>query len=100
MTPANTTKGFLSRVSPFNALPAQELERIAQRLRSKTYGNGETIYTEGDSADSVWVVAKGRVQIFKYSSQGRPLAIESIAAGELFGTLCRLGSNGRTYPCT
>ncbi len=40
------------------------------------------------------------VQIFKYSSQGRPLAIESIMPGELFGTLCRLGGDGRQYPCT
>ena len=73
---------------------------MAQRLRTRQYAKGETIYAEGDPADSVWVVSKGRVQIFKYSSRGHPLAIESIAPGELFGTLCRLGANGRNYPCT
>ncbi len=93
-------KQFLAQTNPFKVLPAAELERLAQHVQGKSFGKGETIYSEGEPADSVWVVTTGRVQIFKYSSQGRPLAIESIVPGELFGTLCRLGSNGRTYPCT
>ncbi len=100
MAVTTSPKKILSEISPFKVLPPGELDRISQRLQTKTYGKGETIYAEGDPADSVWVVSKGRVQIFKYSTQGRPLAIESIAPGELFGTLCRLGSNGRAYPCT
>ncbi len=91
---------FLSQTFPFKVLPAAELDRLSGRARSHTYAKGETVYSEGDVADSIWVLAQGRVQIFKYSSEGRPLAIESIARGELFGTLCRLGGNGRQYPCT
>lgn len=91
---------FLSQIPPFKTLPSTELGRIADRLRARSFGKSETIYSEGDPADSVWVLRKGRVQIFKYSAQGRPLAIESIAPGELFGTLCRIGGDGRTYPCT
>jgi len=93
-------KQFLSQTDPFKVLPATDLERLAAGLQTKTYNKSETIYSEGDPADSVWVVTKGRVQIFKYSSEGRPLAIESIAPGELFGTLCRMGGDGRQYPCT
>ena len=100
MAPPDKTKDFLSHVSPFNVLPKEELSRMLQRARPRSFGKGETIYSEGDPADSVWIATKGRVQIFKYSSQGHPLAIESITPGELFGTLCRLGSNGRSYPCT
>lgn len=95
-----STSQFLSQISPFKALPANEITRLAQRLRNRTIEKGETIYSEGDPADSVWVLMRGRIQIFKYSSQGRPLAIESIAPGELFGTLCRMGGDGKVYPCT
>ena len=95
-----SAKPFLAQTYPFKVLPAAELDRLAARARVKTYGKGETIYSEGDPADSVWVLSKGRIQIFKYTTQGRPLAIESIAPGELFGTLCRLGGDGRQYPCT
>jgi CRP-like cAMP-binding protein len=95
-----TLRQFLAQVDPFRALPGPELDRLAALSRVKPYAKGETIYTEGDAADSVWVVRDGRIQIFKYTSAGRPLAIESLGPKELFGTLCRLGSNGRSYPCT
>jgi CRP-like cAMP-binding protein len=95
-----SAKQFLAQTHPFKVLPAVELDRLASRARLKSYDKGETIYSEGDPADNVWVLIKGRIQIFKYTSQGRPLAIESIAPGELFGTLCRLGGDGRQYPCT
>ncbi len=100
MAGAQNPVQFLSSIAPFRGLPRVELERLAQRLRRRSYEKGETVYSEGDSADSVWVLSHGRIQIFKYSSQGRPLAIESIVPGELFGTLCRVGSGGRVYPCT
>jgi CRP/FNR family transcriptional regulator len=95
-----SAKQFLAQTYPFKVLPSPELDRLAARARLKSCEKGETIYSEGDPADSVWVLIKGRVQIFKYTTQGRPLAIESISPGELFGTLCRLGGDGRQYPCT
>lgn len=95
-----TLRHFLGQTTPFKELPAAELDRLSQRYPAASWQKGETLYTEGDPADSVWVLMKGRVQIFKYTSQGRPLAIESIQPGELFGTLCRVGGNGRNYPCT
>jgi CRP/FNR family transcriptional regulator len=97
---AVNAKQFLSQINPFKVLPSAELDRLVSRTQDQAFGKGETVYSEGDDADSVWVLHKGRVQIFKYSSQGRPLAIESIMPGELFGTLCRLGGDGRQYPCT
>src|SRR4051812_35625936 len=99
LSTANVRK-FLSQVDPFRALPPLELDRLSKLATMKSYGKGETIYTEGDAADSVWVLHNGRIQIFKYTSGGKPQAIESLGPKELFGTLCRLGNNGRTYPCT
>ena len=95
-----SAKQFLAQTNPFKVLPGPELDRLASRVRLQTFEKGETIYSEGDPAESIWVLVKGRIQIFKYTTQGRPLAIESIAPGELFGTLCRLGGDGRQYPCT
>src|SRR5687767_6657524 len=100
LSSSNDLRRFLSQVNPFRVLPATEMDRLLTLAQEKTYAKGETVYAEGDSADSVWVLKEGRIQIFKYSSSGRPLAIESLGPKELFGTLCRLGGNGRTYPCT
>ena len=79
-----SAKQFLAQTHPFKVLPGAELTGWPAMRVSKRYDKGETIYSEGDPADSVWVLIKGRIQIFKYTSQGRPLAIESIAPGRAF----------------
>ncbi len=91
---------YLASVQPFAALPAFDLLEVAACARACQFAKGEAVYNEGEAADSVWLLHKGRIQVFKYTSEGKPLAIESLAPGELFGTLCRLGGGGRTYPCT
>lgn len=91
---------FLSSVEPFKALSVEDLGQVARSARAKSFSKGETVYNEGETADSVWILYKGRIQVFKYTSQAKALAIESLGPGEMFGTLCRLGGDGRSYPCT
>ncbi len=94
------TEAFLASIQPFAALPAGGREAIARTAVRQSFSKDDTIFNEGDGADSVWVVCSGRVQVLKYVSDGRPFAIESLGPGELFGTLCRMGGNSRSYPCT
>jgi CRP/FNR family transcriptional regulator, nitrogen oxide reductase regulator len=91
---------FLSSIAPFKALAPAEVKHVASVARPAKFAKDETVYNEGDPADSVWVLQAGRIQVFKYTSGGKPFAIESLGDGELFGTLCRMGANGRSYPCT
>ncbi len=93
-------KNFLSSVDPFRGLPKAEMDRLTSIAQEIKHNKGETVFTEGDEATSVWVLYQGRLEIFKYTSDGKPRAIEIIQPKELFGTLCRIGSNGRSYPCT
>ncbi len=93
-------KTFLSGIEPFRGLPPLELERLAMTAQEIKHAKGETVFSEGDEAASVWVLLRGRLEIFKYTSDGKPRAIEIIQPKELFGTLCRLGGSGREYPCT
>ena len=93
-------KSFLSSIDPFRGLPTSELDRLASIAQEINHSKGDTVFTEGDDATSVWVLYQGRLEIFKYTSDGKPRAIEIIQPKELFGTLCRLGGGGRAYPCT
>ncbi|MBI4248522.1 MAG: Crp/Fnr family transcriptional regulator [Elusimicrobia bacterium] len=91
---------FLSSFEPFKALPKKDLEHLALSTAHGTYKKKETVFSEGGAADRVWVVYRGRMHIFKYTSGGKSLAIENLVAGDIFGTLCRLSGNGRVYRCT
>lgn len=97
---AGDIQRYLASIGPFKLLAPQELMFLASSAKMKTFAKGETLYAEGDGADGVWVLRQGRIQVLKSLSDGRPFAVETLAPGELFGTLCRLGSNGRSYPCT
>ncbi len=91
---------FLASVAPFKGLAPAELRALAYGVREMVFGKGETIFMEGDAADSVWLLRQGRVQVLKFTGEGKSFALESLGPGDLFGTLCRLGDNGRRYPCT
>lgn len=95
-----TIKIFLSAIDPFRGLPAPEMDRLASIAQEMKHAKGETVFTEGDNATSVWILYKGRLEIFKYTADGKPRAIEIIQPKDLFGTLCRLGGEGKSYPCT
>jgi CRP/FNR family transcriptional regulator len=96
----NTLFAFFSKTEPFNKLPPHEITRLSLMAHIVHHKKGETLYNEGDEAMTVWALQEGRLAIFKYNSTGKPLAIETINPGQLFGTLCRLGGQTTTYPCT
>jgi CRP/FNR family transcriptional regulator, nitrogen oxide reductase regulator len=97
----NSLAAFLMKVEPFNRLPVEAVERLSLLSQVVRHTKGEVLYNEGESGAQVWVLMEGRLEIFKYNADGRPLAIESIQPRQLFGTLCRLGAlAATTYPCT
>ena len=69
----------LRRAPLFAALSPAELEALARRAASRSYETGETLFSEGEPCSGLYVVASGRVRIFKTSPSGREqvLAIES-----------------------
>ncbi len=97
----NSLAAFLMTVEPFNRLPAEEVQRMSLLCQVTRHFKGDVLYSEGDVAVNVWVLQEGRLEIFKYNGDSRPLAIESIQPKQMFGTLCRLGAlASSTYPCT
>jgi CRP/FNR family transcriptional regulator len=93
-------KSFLADIDPFKGLPMQELDQVAAMALETHHAKGETIFLEGDEAESIWILYQGRIEILKYTSDGKPRAIEVINPKDLFGTLCRVGGTGKSYPCT
>lgn len=93
-------KNFLATVEPFTRLSALELEGLMSTIQEVSHSKGETIYSEGEKAQSVWVLKTGRLEIFKYSSEGKSNAIESIMPKGIYGMYCRIGNEACSYPCT
>jgi CRP/FNR family cyclic AMP-dependent transcriptional regulator len=64
--------------SLFATLTDAEMEFLARRTRSRSVSTGELLFSEGDPCAGLFLIASGRVRIFKTSASGREhvLAIE------------------------
>ncbi len=61
----------------------------------KTYRQGETIFTEGETGDNMYVVQTGSVEVVKISSEGE-VRLAELGPGEIFGEMAMFGSKIRS----
>ena len=65
---------------------AEELYPYFEKTGKLTaYQPGETIYFQGESADRLYLVKKGRVRVFYVTKAGKELTFEVIEKGKLIG---------------
>ncbi len=69
----------------FSGLSEDELAKVAAITVPKEFGRGESIFFEGDEGDGFYMVAEGRVKIFKMSLEGKEQILHIFGPGEPFG---------------
>ena len=81
----------LSRAPYFLGLGEVELDRIDARMRTVTFAPDAPIYRAGEPAESLYVVAEGRVKLSQVTAGGTETVTDLLVPGELFGTMSTLG---------
>jgi len=92
------TEGLLSRSALFENMPEEHLEALAGITERKSYGRGETVFSEGDPVRGFYIVSSGRIKIFKLSPEGKEQTLHLFGEGEPFGEI-PVFSGGR-YPAS
>jgi len=69
----------------FSGLSDEDLDKVVAIAAVKTFGRGESIFFEGDAGDGFYMVAEGRVKIFKMSLDGKEQILHIFGPGEPFG---------------
>lgn len=72
-----------------------ELTRIAVR---RSFAAGELLFSEGDEAASLFILAGGEVDLVKISPEGREQFVRRVARGESFAEAAMFAGNA--YPVT
>jgi CRP/FNR family cyclic AMP-dependent transcriptional regulator len=67
------------------------LARIGTRKTIETYGKGQIVFTQGDPADALFQIQKGKIKLTVVSKQGKEAVIAILGAGEFFGEGCLAG---------
>ena len=78
-----------TKIQPFDPQPF--LATVGTGRSVVKCRRGKTIFRQGDPADAVFYVEKGKVQITVVSDQGKEAVIAILEAGEFFGEGCLAG---------
>jgi CRP-like cAMP-binding protein len=76
---------ILAQVPFFEGMPEGEVALIAGCGRNVHFDAGETIFRQGDAADTFFVVRHGSVAVGNFVPPRGELVIETLEAGELLG---------------
>lgn len=87
---------FLAHIELFKKLTLAQHQRLAGASREKRYAKGETVFREGDPADSVCIVKEGRVHLMKFLDSGQASTTCVMTAGEPF--CCLPALDRKPYP--
>ncbi len=74
----------LRRTPLFANLPPDDLARVAGISSLRRCARKEPLFAEGDRADGFFVVAAGRVKVFKMSAEGKEQVLHVIEPGQSF----------------
>lgn len=74
----------IRRTPVFADLPADELERIGERLLRKEHDQGHSFFRPGDAPDRLYLIEHGQVSLV---TKGGPHAGEQLTDGDAFGVL-------------
>ena len=75
----------LAHTPLFGGLGKDQLAQIGKIAQSKRYSRGQAIFWDGDPGSGFYVVADGRVKIFKTSAEGKEQILHIYGPGNPFG---------------
>jgi CRP/FNR family transcriptional regulator, cyclic AMP receptor protein len=78
-------RSLLSQISILRGCSVVDLDGLGCRARANRYEPGAPIAQVGAVADSLCLIAYGRVRLASYGENGRELVLEELGAGQLFG---------------
>jgi CRP/FNR family cyclic AMP-dependent transcriptional regulator len=71
--------------------PQAFLEKVGDGKTIKNYRKDQVIFSQGDAADAVFYIQKGRIKLTVMSEQGKEAVIGILEPGQFFGEGCMNG---------
>jgi CRP/FNR family transcriptional regulator, anaerobic regulatory protein len=83
----NGPTACVTQVPIFNHLEKAYLDEIMTMTRSISFNKGEHIYHAGDESDSLYIVNKGRIRIYRLAESGKEQLVRILNSGDYTGEL-------------
>jgi len=87
---------FIKAVPIFAKINKTELDEIGRISEFKEFGKDEIIFSEGEEGDSMFIIMKGRVKVYKSSSSGQIKTLDILEKGDFLGEMAILDKEIRS----
>ena len=92
----STNVNMLAEIPMFSLLDKDERATLAGLMKEESFEAGKIIYNVGDYGDSLYIVRRGRVQIFVEDELGENIVLGESRPGDVFGQISMLDGGPRT----
>jgi len=90
-------KAFLSRTPFFGALDDGALDKLARMLVRRTFLAGSTVFLEGDTGRSMYIIESGQVVMTRAGDTGHQVKLVRLGRGDFFGETTLIEMQPRPY---
>ena len=80
--------------------PKEFLAKVGEGKTILEFRKGEVVFTQGDAADTIFYIQKGRVKVVVISEQGKEAVVGIVGPGQFFGEGCMNGHSLRIATTT
>jgi CRP/FNR family cyclic AMP-dependent transcriptional regulator len=82
---------YLQMVDIFQGLSKAEMQEMDQTTTMSTCRRGKIFYQPEDTSEVLFILKKGRVQLYRISPEGKKLIVSTIGPGTIFGEMAIVG---------
>ncbi len=82
---------YLSNIDVFQDLSLDELAEMDRQITMATCNPGKIFYMPEDSGEVLFLLKKGRVQLYRISPNGKKLIVATLGPGAIFGEMSLVG---------
>ncbi|WP_420630677.1 Crp/Fnr family transcriptional regulator [Candidatus Leptofilum sp.] len=82
---------YLSNIQVFRDLTPNELAQMDRQVTMSTCKPGKIFYMPEDSGEVLFLLKKGRVQLYRIAPNGKKLVVATLGPGAIFGEMSLVG---------
>jgi CRP/FNR family cyclic AMP-dependent transcriptional regulator len=82
---------YLQMVDIFQDLSKDEMLEMDRTTTMSTCKKGKMFYQPQDTTEVLFILKKGRVQLYRISPEGKKLVVATVGAGTIFGEMSIIG---------
>ncbi|MEL6525840.1 MAG: cyclic nucleotide-binding domain-containing protein [Chloroflexota bacterium] len=87
---------ILKQVDIFRGFSDEQREKIVSIIHTETFSAGATICKQGDSADKLYIISSGQVEILTRDSQGEDTSVVYLGIGQTIGEMTLVDEGTRS----